>query len=210
MIKKLDLGLLVTNDEGNELPVPEKPVIDDKSPRDVVMYKDKMFEVPSDLIHYLADHPDNLPSRVRRTRENGMMLMHPGGGFHCGGCSFYPNGAKTLKPGQVGIYNYVGTPGIEVKGCKYKQGDVRWASEFTNRETGEDVMAERTPCVVNDSIIAELAEKGLLNKYEVHGKEFGFPKIIEMVKSHHEQRSKPKGLVAKIKNFFRRKQKGKE
>ena len=41
-------------------------------------------------------------------------------------------------------------------------------------------MIQRTPCVVKDSMVAELAEQGLLDEYEVKGRDFSFPTFKQL------------------------------
>ncbi len=186
MIKSKDgirLEVIASTADDMEVPVPERPVVTENSVRDVIQYKGKVYAVPREMIVYFADHPENLPGRIRRSLRNGVGMMYPDGGYGCPYCNHYQdNIANLLASGQMDgpmVFDAgdIGIPGIHVKGCQYQRAeDVKWATEFKNIETGQVVMAQRTPCVVDDSLIAELAEKGLLEEYLAE-REFDFPTI---------------------------------
>ena len=165
---------------GNEARMPEKPVIDD-TPKDVIKYKERVFEVPTKTVLSLADLPENLDTRIKRTIENGMNFIYPDGIFSCHYCGYYSphnvmvinNTRSAHREGRVGIY---------VRGCEYKRAeDVRWVTSFTQESSGKAVMAQRTPCVVYDSMIAQLIETGQLDEFEVEGREFDYPTIGDLI-----------------------------
>jgi hypothetical protein len=183
--KGITLDAYVSSSDNKPIPVPEKPIIDETSLKDVIKYNGRIFEVPTEMIHYLADLPENLQPRIGRTKRNGMGFMYPDGSTGCHYCNHYTsNIANILSDNGVGVtvHNREGTRGIAVTGCNYEQKeDVRWASTFQNRETGEVVMAQKTPCVVHDSMIAMLADSGAFDQYEVKGRAFQFPTITEII-----------------------------
>ena len=105
-IRWKDSGLecLATSMDGKEIPVPEKPQVDESSPRDVIEYKGKIFEVPSDMIFYLSKQPDVLRARINRALENGMGFIYPDGSYGCWYCNHYTdNLAKTFSEGNIGV-----------------------------------------------------------------------------------------------------------
>jgi hypothetical protein len=169
--------------DGQEIPFPKKPKIRRNSHKDVVQYHDRVFEVPPEMIYYFSDLPDVLEARIKRALENGMMHMYPDGSYGCHYCGYYAMNLQKMiaeNPGKVIIHNTSGTPGISVSGCTYDGVmNVRWATRLTNKKSGVVVMAQKKPCVVYDSMLVEMIERGLLDEYESDRK-FDFPTIPEL------------------------------
>ena len=67
-------------------------------------------------------------------------------------------------------------------------------------------MAQSTPCVIEDSRILELIERGLLDEYEVQGRSFDFPMIIELEnnKKLQEQFKVGKDIKTAASSFLKR------
>ncbi len=214
--KGFRLEQLVSTADEIEPALPDKPVITDKSPRDVISYKGRIFEVPIDMIYYLADLPPNLKARIRRAEEYGMNNMSPDGAYGCWYCNHNQNNIARLlsspaADGQCIILNSPGTPGISVENCIYEgRGTVQWATTFLNKKKLTTVMAQKTPCVVYDAMIEVLAEKGLFDEYEVKGREFNYQTIEDLKKDPalEDKCSSPLSIIARTKlylrNLFRR------
>ena len=191
--ESFNLEHVASSSDGKEIPAPERPQIDENTPKSVIRYKDRIFEVPAPMVHYLADLPENLPSRIRRAIENGMGFMYADGAFACWYCNHYRANLATIMESEVQRLNetgdnprpiavsQAGTPGVSVSGCFY-MGDenVRFARPYTNPRTGAVVIAQGKPCVVYDTMIADLVERGLLDEYEVKGKKFNYPTLDEL------------------------------
>jgi len=108
--------------------------------------------------------------------------MYPNGAYGCFYCGHYAHNPikKALETGTAQIHNVDGTPGIGVNGCRYPGKDIRRASPFENKQNKKLVMIQRTPCVVSDATIEELAERGVLDQYEVKGRVFDFPTFDQL------------------------------
>ncbi len=165
----------------HEAKEPDKPVITPETEHDYIKYKNRVFRVPVPMIGYLADQPEHQVRIVERTLENGVNHMYEdrvSGCMYCGHYSFDTLG--TVMAGNAIFHQVTGTPGMAVNACLYRRvEDVLWATTFTNNTTGEKVMAVKTPCVMDDTLIAYLAETGLLNQYETQ-EPFKFPRFIDI------------------------------
>lgn len=187
-------GDFLTSEDGKEIPMPEKPKIDPNKPKDVIKYKDQVFEVNGDWVFYLSKLPDILPERINRACQWGMGMMYPDGGYGCHYCNHYKHNLDKLKAElesnpptggiEVGGTNIViGEPIImhtSEAGCGYEELNVRWAGTLEDRETGAIAIALREPCVVDEATIEVLVQRGLLNEFEVPGKEFDFPTLEQL------------------------------
>jgi hypothetical protein len=186
--KGFRLEKLFSSADKIEPALPEKPKITKKSQIDIVFYKGRIFEVPVEMIYYLANLPPNLKARIQRAEKYGMTIMSPDGCYGCWYCNHYQNNIARIfsNPAESGgfiIMHAKGMPGISVEECIYEgRGDVKWATTLVNEKKGIRVVAQKTPCVVNDAQIEVLAEKGLFDRYEVKGKEFNYPTVGELEK----------------------------
>lgn len=72
----------------NEPEVPEEPEIDKTLPKDVIKYKNRIFEVPKEMIYYLGDLPENLSARINMALEYGMSHIAENGIYSCLNCKF--------------------------------------------------------------------------------------------------------------------------
>jgi len=203
------LAGVITSEDNKPLPIPQKPVITADSQRDFIQYKNRVFEVPRDIIIYHTSHPSNLPAIIARTNKNGIAVMYPNGSTGCHYCSHYQYNIDALLSGgdEVVIHDTDGEPSIAVKGCQYKSvEDVKWATRFTHK-SGRVIMAQKTPCVVDDSMIAYLAESGKLDEYEVKGSEFNYPTLQELtgnkeLQKKFEVKQAKKGYLAFLREYF--------
>ncbi len=173
----------ITSMDGDEIPEAKKPKITSRSQRDIIECHGKVYEVPVDMLYYLANLRYNLPARIDKTIENGMGMMYPDGVFACWYCNHYTHNLRRLHEksrGDIVVHSTEGQPGVGFTGCTYK-GDpgIRWATRFEKSEPKIAVMAQRTPCVVDQTMISFLHGRGLLDEYEV-GREFDFPTLDEI------------------------------
>jgi hypothetical protein len=185
--KGFRLEKVVSTDDNLEPELPDKPKITEKSQIDIIFYKGRIFEVPIEMINYLAQLPPNLKARIRRAEEYGMTNMSPDGMYGCWYCNHYQNNIARIfsnsADGQCVVMNNTGTPGISVNECLYEgRGYVKWATTLVHKKKGIKVIAQRSPCVIHDAKIEVLAEKGLFDKYEVKGREFNYPTVEDMEK----------------------------
>jgi len=216
--KKDGLEVIATSMDNKEIKEPEKPTIDPDAPKDVIKYGDRIFEVPGEMVWYFAHKKDVLSTRIKRTMKNGIGNMYPDGAFGCFYCNHYTQNianlfTQDLSQGRAIFGNVQGEPGIAVDGCTYQRKEnVLWVTAFQNAK-GDVVMAQKTPCVVYDSLIAEIIEQGLLNEYEVKSRELNYPRIGELMQcpelEKHYKRDTPKkadkpSLVSRIKKLFKK------
>ena len=193
MIKGPDFDLEATVSVSTKKPTtPKKPKVDRRYPKNVIEYKGRFFEVPREMIFYLADLPEVLSARIERTIKNGLFEIDSAGGYGCHYCDHNVRNLKNTVAGLSGkeysiqICNTEKNPDTSTVGCQYKGKDVRWAKLFGKQ--GIVVMAQRPPCVVFDSMIAELVEIGLFDEYEVKGRKFDFPTLAELDKDPELQK----------------------
>ncbi len=180
------LETIATSEDGKELPKQKKAEVDINRPKDIILYKDRMFEVHNGIIHYLANQPERLENRIAIAQEDGMSMMYPDGGFGCMYCRHYPfnPAVVAVQTGMTVCGSVGGEPGIYVEGCSYNgREEVGWAGVKENKQTKECIMARMTPCVVYDAMIEDLVESGYLDDYEIEKRAFDYPTIIDVAKN---------------------------
>jgi len=158
------------------------PLINEKIPKDVLFYKGTMFEVPVEIIQYYANLPEILEKRITRTLSNGMYFMYPNGGYGCHYCAHFDKNVMNVTMDTTGcrIINTEGDPGISVFGCTYEPNEeIRWVTTFRNSKSKITFRAQKTPCVVFDSLAIELIKSGCLDEYIIKGLEFNYPRLSE-------------------------------
>ncbi|MFH1064254.1 MAG: hypothetical protein V1729_04195 [Candidatus Woesearchaeota archaeon] len=188
--------------------VPEKPVVSDDTPYEVVQYHSRVFEVPVPMLFYLSSLPERIAGHNKIAEENGLENIDSDGGFGCMYCNHYEhniaNMYEKLKSGGAMTHNVKGETGVFVDGCWYRGIDgIVWASEFADQKSGKVKLAARTPCAMYDAMITDLVDSRSLDEFEVFGKTVDYPTIKSLLHIPEWYRSSTTGLVPKRNRLFR-------
>lgn len=164
-----------------KLEMPEKPEINPQEPKDIIEYKERVFEVHPAWIFYLSDIPENLKGRIELTTSRGMSMMYDDGVY---GCHYCNHAGFNLADMFAQISEDCQTAVIDdsQSRCMYEPTNVMRASACFNSRDGFAFMVLRDSCVVYDSTIEYLAEKGLLDEFEVD-REFDFVSLENLIEN---------------------------
>jgi hypothetical protein len=178
------LKLICTSEDDKKIPHPTEPIVDKRYPKDVIQYKERVFEVPHEEINYLSNLPSVLEKTIHTAKEKGMFHMYPDGSYACWYCEHYADNplARVIQAGEMAVNER------NEAGCKYEPNkDIKLTSLLKNTETKIVVMAQKRPCVVNDATITALMEEKKLDEYEVFNKKFDYPTLSELDESKELQ-----------------------
>ncbi|MBW2966844.1 hypothetical protein KY342_07105 [Candidatus Woesearchaeota archaeon] len=175
----------ISTEDDKKLPMPTLPKVNEDHPKDVIVYDERTFEAPFEMLRYFSELPDIIPKSIERAYQKGMGYMYPDGVYGCHYCNHYTkNIAKLVLEDDSELSTKIKTKGGT---CRYEEHTVKWAAPVKNKITGTIHMAQRKPCVVSEAKIEIFVEEGLLNNYEVQGREFDFPTLEELTNNFKMQ-----------------------
>ena len=166
------VNLEVTAAVNGESTTSEKPKIDESLPKDIIQYHGRIFEIPVEIVEYLGNLPGNNSRIINEANLKGAKFVYNLSVHNCFYCSHYRSDTSPMLSDEIH------------SGCNYDgTGDIKWATVFKNKDSSITVMAQKSPCVVDDAMVEQLAKSGSLDEFEVQGREFQYPTLKELVEN---------------------------